>query len=963
MKIIKTNIESVSSIDKEKTINVELVNSHKNIIHTNVVEKLNARTVFEEERANCDKYRLIFTIKPLCSNVLFNPFTEIVRYDFNRTTNSVVAYIVKDDDACDETNERIRLIQNTSNKEYDWEYHPGYDMFNNHLIRSQTFKIVQNKQSKKGSVFNTLKDKMYDNKSRKVQFYKRMWDGQNFTTTAIDKHLYKYDDILPFNDGSAINKSLIEENGWFGFENGCRIKTKINGVDQNIDKVINYKNGGDFIDMYPDRTLFSFNPKQNKNLHRLEYNWHYVLTYPFACDKTHPFCKFSLEEADNITTGLKIVSVKKTKMYSGGEAILFRTYTKHGLKVGDNICLTVNVDSLTNIYKVVSTNIVVSSLGNTQGDDRDHCFICNNMTLLHDINNIIICDGVEFDEYGTKISNYIDQWMYDEKGEYLDDKISAKYDECQFIINRMYNGVPSEYYFRIFKKIPNLKFKKQSLTPEISIDVSRYENYINNNCEGIEFTFENSKLGFANSIYSDNLTQLVYTDDIDLTNIVDNLGRPLSEIYLTIIKNNKGYDKWYDSDNWDDKGKYVGKDGDGIGEIEYSHCFGPLTCGLEFGDSSSTNTEEKKKYASNGDVRLLNNVSGINDSNSTIYTSAKIGQQITKEGFIGKVITTPQGQNYIVDESEEGVECRNLYYGDFVEYNPTEAIEKVLEVCNYRFNTYLRECNPQKDSIYKHIVGWDIYADDYDLNKDKDETFQVEAFDWNMEVYQLDTYYLYPSQKPEGYYYKPHYRLLLKELGTLKQDSHYDMEIQRAQPKQFNGIYISITTKLRHGCVVGDKVFICDIANDKWYYTYVTYVVDKLTFFISHILTPYDNNEQEVPTNWLTIAENLNNKTYKIKRENTNIPRYAQRINSNQFLWREILNNGDNMATYLPEYPYTNNAFYITQDINFYLKRQDPFGQKGLFTGDIDESFPQDPKGESEDLDNYEYKDETQIQC
>ena len=57
-----------------------------------------------------------------------------------------------------------------------------------------------------------------------------------------------------------------------------------------VKKVITYKNRiplfkkkNDviFIDLYPDRSLFSFIPKENKSRNRLENNWDYCLTYPF----------------------------------------------------------------------------------------------------------------------------------------------------------------------------------------------------------------------------------------------------------------------------------------------------------------------------------------------------------------------------------------------------------------------------------------------------------------------------------------------------------------------------------------------------------------------------------------------------------------------------------------------------------------------------------------------------------
>lgn len=969
MEILKLNSKSVLSIDKEKTIDVELNNTYKNIIYTNVVEKLNARTLFEEERYNCDRYRLLFTIKPLCTNVLFNPFTEIVKYGDSEL--SIVmegkdkGHIIKTimmgngydkNKTSLQTTERCKLIQNTSNGDY--EYQPGYDMFNNHILRSKTFKIVQNVKEKTKHYYNTLQDKMCDNKCKQINFFKRMWNGSNFTTQAIKKHLYQYDDVLLFNDGSAINEKLIEENGWFGFNNGCRIKTRDNkGENQDIERVIKNKNGGDFIDMYPDRTLFSFNPKQNKLLHRLEYNWHYVLTYPFANDKKHSFCRCEINGTES--TGLKIAKITKTKTPQGSEVLMFKCYTKHGLQRWDKIRLigTRETDKEGTKSNVINEDVVISSLGDVNGNDIEHCFLCTNMDVLYSIIRYIKNGGNEFDEYGGNIT-YSEEWMYDDKGRFKDSDITKEIDVITYMMNRMNNGVASEYYFRLFHKLPNFKFKKQKLTPTIAYDLDKYNNYLSVNCKygeeddkkDFEFTFENSKLGFAKSIYSDNLTQLVYTDDIEVGDLLDNLGRPLTEIYLTIIKNNKGYNIWYDRNSWTNGQVQKHKS-----ELEYSHCFGKLTCGLEFGESSDV---EANKYAKNGDVHFLNNI--IDNTNTSLFESQSLCEEITQSGLNKKIKSNVSGQKEC--EESNGTNFENLFYGDFVEYNPNEAIEKVLEVCNYRFNTVLREDLQDENSLYGSIIGWDITYDDYDIENDN---FTITQTDYNGEgyTYSIGGRNLKPSQKPEGYYYKPHYKIQLKEFGTLHQESHYDMVIRRAEPVQLNGIFISITTTLRHGCVMGDRVFICDDTNNSWYYTHVTYVVNHLTFYIGYPFQPYNNTVEGGISDWITASQRLNESKFRIRKENINIPRYAQRIDNNRFLWRDILHVGDNSAETLSDYPYANNAFYVNQDINFYLKRQDPLGKKGLFSGDIEESFPQDIKGVTTDLDNYEYKDETTIQC
>jgi hypothetical protein len=76
-----------------------------------------------------------------------------------------------------------------------------------------------------------------------------------------------------------------------------------------------------------------------------------------------------------------------------------------------------------------------------------------------------------------------------------------------------YGGQDSEYYFRKFRKI------KTRITNVIGID--DYETY---------------KLSFSENSFSDSISQFVFNEDIDISELTDNLGRPLTELYLTTIK-------------------------------------------------------------------------------------------------------------------------------------------------------------------------------------------------------------------------------------------------------------------------------------------------------------------------------------------------------------------------------------------------------------------------------------------
>ena len=89
------------------------------------------------------------------------------------------------------------------------------------------------------------------------------------------------------------------------------------------------------------------------------------------------------------------------------------------------------------------------------------------------------------------------------------------------------------------------------------------------------------------------------------TNLKDNLGRPLSEIYLTIIKNNIGYKQWYEEHDC------------GSPDVEFSHCFGKLNCAFklsnyavpfnEYVNVTTINSLESVGYAKKGlDIDNIN---------------------------------------------------------------------------------------------------------------------------------------------------------------------------------------------------------------------------------------------------------------------------------------------------------------------------------------------------------------------
>ena len=169
--------DSVKGLPSTHKVDVNLKQTTKAIPFPNVSSTLSQRSVYEEERQAGNKFRLILTVVPYCTNVLFNALTEIVKNEGSNET-----FVVTDQNKPKEikdaiglnTPDRVHMISNTeySSKEHGgYEYHPGYDFFDNHLLRNTSFKVVNPIHSETDrNVFNTLSDYMRDSVLNTFQF-------------------------------------------------------------------------------------------------------------------------------------------------------------------------------------------------------------------------------------------------------------------------------------------------------------------------------------------------------------------------------------------------------------------------------------------------------------------------------------------------------------------------------------------------------------------------------------------------------------------------------------------------------------------------------------------------------------------------------------------------------------------------------------------------------------------------
>lgn len=177
-------------------------------------------------------------------------------------------------------------------------------------------------------------------------------------------------------------------------------------------------------------------------------------------------------------------------------------------------------------------------------------------------------------------------------------------------MSKLISGQESVYYWRIFKKI------KTRVNPVIEND--DYEVY---------------PLAFSNNIYNDEVCQFAFNDDIDVSDLRDNLGRPLSELYITIIK----------TDSADKKGRFNG--------------FTNIKSGIEIPYMPEVQATGSETYKM-----------GIPDI-----------RRIHDGGVTPTMSHTPLENNITIGSNE--------FFGDIVEYNKFRVKETILGEVHHRFNT------------------------------------------------------------------------------------------------------------------------------------------------------------------------------------------------------------------------------------------------------------------------------------
>lgn len=957
-----TSTDSANSVNKDTFVDVELQRHTKVFPFPSVSNTIDQMELFESERADSTKYRLILTINPYCTNVLFNSVTEIVKNEGTDVRGDL--YIASADGVYKATGTKdnslpsnVDMVRNTEYANDGFEYHCGFDIFNNHILRNQSFKLVsaltENSHKYRNTIggaednnYNTIRDIMRYADGSEVKLTRRtdvktIEGVKEVKSQNNARHLYLKEDILSFIDGVSAN--ISEQNGWYGFNNRSSIaacdfnnRTK-QWDDMKISKVFNgeFFKGDEteeqmackFVEMYPDSTLYSFNPKYNRFQNREEQNWDVCITYPYKTfgldynseeERGKILINGSLQETDEndnavFVNALLLASYKQTKGTSGQDIVLFRSFVKHNLKRGDKIKLYYNTDQSDNegnFIEIKEREFNVTNIGNLSGDYLDYYFYINDVNDLKQVLGVNEEDNIEDNVYTFRFVKVI-------------------------------NGRDCQYYYRKFRKLPNLRFKKEELTDEIVNNKGLFEQYIDENCrktansEMIPFGKEQYQLAFSRTIYDDANTQIVFTDTIDIDKFTDNLGRPLTELYVTFIKRNKGHDKWYK------KKKTVNE----LKEIEFSHCFGEVRSGLDIHIENEDNEYLKNIRKEIGDCCMITNTDG-------------------------KALD----KNIVLEHNKSNEKDKDIFFGDVVELDRHNMTETVLADVHFRFNTEQREHEFTGEELNCGLFVFDeIETDDYDRDGFVCNENEVE----------------YATYRPEGYHYKAHYPIKVREFGALRQGFHKEIKVASCRPRQANGMFIEVVSVLNSGVSSGDVVFLCDENEDMMIPLTVNSVQSNVRFLVNPMVYGshnyknvfeivegllYSEVEVEEGQTWIDEYGNENiadsetagtqkdysKPKYKLKIKNNSIPPYALKVAVNTYLWRDVLNVGNKDAVELTEYPFANGHFYINKNINFFLERQDPFDHNDLYAKD---QIPNDIFGNTRKQSNYVYKDEEHRIC
>jgi hypothetical protein len=179
-------------------------------------------------------------------------------------------------------------------------------------------------------------------------------------------------------------------------------------------------------------------------------------------------------------------------------------------------------------------------------------------------------------------------------------------------IKRSVKGKLSSYYVRQFKSLTSSDYKDYDFYPA----------------------------AYGVTYFNDEVAAFNFKNDIDVSSLVDNLGRPITEIYLSIIKN----------------------------------------------DNDSNPTSLNTQYWLQQQQNL------VPPYNTRFWTKISAGYDLENNNNVNYNIRSYGDTNYVGSLYYENIdESDDVFDGDIVEYNESELLERRMENLYHRVNTVYRE--------------------------------------------------------------------------------------------------------------------------------------------------------------------------------------------------------------------------------------------------------------------------------
>jgi len=505
--------------------------------------------------------------------------------------------------------------------------------------------------------------------------------GQNVTRV---EYAYMRDNINGYDQ--AIRENMVESDGWIQCINPSRImiwEVKSGETThslKNTSKIAFVKGGNcEKTDLFPNREMLLFNTLFKYNsANRLinEENWSYFLSYP--CENiydhwlTHTPNTSTIPSVNNSSHGIPIINIEiidAEKSPFNKPTLILETAYSNKFKVFNKIRLYYGNQQ--------EADYTIQRIK----DDRKFYILSNASNLL------------PF-EKSTSVISF----------------------ECR--VKKVVNGIPCDYYIKKFRKIPNWKFESEKITS------GNIEEKLQTN----KILFNNTKynLAYSNNIFSDKMVQITFTDSVDINLLKDNLGRPLTKIYLTIYKNNEHEVDWgsYLTRRCNDANRpknevFQARLIDESYKTDFQRYWSQNSVGYELAYSNKNIIRDDIRLGLNyrnryPNIYCFHNLSHTSNPNHEhkITISYNVNYRNSLSADERLPFIWPYSPNSI--ESVKPIDVKTniedpdklYYYGDICEFDKSNFTETVLSKSQYRFNTVNRESDLFHDTaIITHGIA------------------------------------------------------------------------------------------------------------------------------------------------------------------------------------------------------------------------------------------------------------------